>query len=203
MTEMQDEVFKRYGTGTGQVQNWSLFAPNVGKVFSFPLVEVRWDDDHFVPGSVTTQPRLPLILASFNEPADINDYFRYRDFRFRKYETNFIPNPPRGNDNTFDSNAWRDRISTSVRDDGDNMVAYLRWRWAKYKELNPDAPEPTQVILYMRGYSIPQPPGPDPWRFVYFGQYPVARWLPWQTRQSGTEALQRYDPAYDRYESVP
>jgi hypothetical protein len=203
LTDVQEKVLKRYATGTGQVQHWGLFAPDIGRVFAFPVVEVRWDDDHFVPGSVTTSPRDPVILPGYNEPEDINAFFRYRNFRFRKYETNFMPNPTHGADDKFDPKRWGGRISSSVQDDGKNMAAYLRWRWEMYKELNPDAPVPTQVILHMRGYFIPPPPGPDPWQFVYYGQYRVVRWLPWHIRQSGTDALEQYDPDNDRYESVP
>jgi hypothetical protein len=210
LDDFQKKRLKRYGQATTQPQSWGLFAPDVARTFYFPDVELRWDDDH-EPGPAETQPRAPVLLPAVNEPADVHAFFRVKDFRFRKYESNCTPAPARV-DLAFDPKGerWRSRIDSDVSENGDNMVAYLRWRWREYESEHAeeyrrehdgeDLPKPTQVILHMRAYAIPPPPGPDPWRFIDYGRHPVARWLPWREDQSGVRALQRYDPVNDRYE---
>jgi hypothetical protein len=200
LNELNRKYLKRYGQATNQPQAWSLFAPSVWRVFSFPALELRWDDDHD-PGPVETRALERVFLGAVNEPGDVDAFLRYKDFRFRKYETYFIPLPP-ASDGAFDpwSERWRDRIESDVREYGDNMVAYLRWRWERYEREHPGVPRPTQIILHMRGYAIPPPPGPSPWRFIDYGRHPVARWLPNDSDESGGKVLQRYDPLTDRYE---
>jgi len=204
LTTFHQKGLKRYGYATGQPQQWSLFSPNVARAFSFGRLEVRWDDDHFEGAAVDTHTQEPLVLPGFNEPEDINCFLRYKNFRVRKYEELIMITPPRTN-GVFDphSEAWRDRIADSVHDNGDNMKAYVRWRWLEYRRGHDDLPEPTQIILYMHGYEIPPPPGSSPWRFIDWGRHPVARWLPWKADQSGMRGFERYDPMTDRYESVP
>ncbi len=104
-----------------------MFAPNTARVFSFGSLEVRWDDDHFEGTAVDTHELEPLVLPGFNEPEDVNCFLRYKNFRVRKYEELIMPTPPRTN-GVFDphSDSWRERIADSVRDDGDNMKAYVR-----------------------------------------------------------------------------
>jgi hypothetical protein len=201
LNRLQSKWLKRYGQATGQPQAWSLFAPDVARTFFFPAVEVRWDDDHD-PWPAETHPHEPILLPALNEPDDVNWFLRYRDFRIRKYESACTPAPAR-EDLAFDPRGerWANRIESEVSENGDNMLAYLRWRWQQYQREHPgeDLPPPTQVILHMRAYAIPPPPGPQPWRYVDYGRHPVARWLPWGYDQSGVRALQRYDPLTDRY----
>lgn len=205
-TAFQQHTLKPYGQATAQPQRWSLFAPTVADVFSFGELEVRWDDDHLEPGSVATQPLEPLFLLGVNEPEDVHSFLRYKNFRLRKYETALTPVPSRP-DGVFDprTEAWRRRIASSVGDEGAKMAAYLRWRWREYqrRHAEDDLPQPTQVILHMHAFTIPPPPGPSPWRFTDLGRHPVVRWLPWKREQSGLQALERYNPLTDRYESVP
>lgn len=201
LSRLQSKWLKRYGEATGQPQAWRLFAPDVARTFCFPEVELRWDDDHD-PGPAEAHPREPVLLPALNGPDDINSFLRYKDFRIRKYESSCTPAPAR-QDLAFDPHGefWANRIESEVRENGENMVAYLRWRWREYQREHPgeDRPPPTQVILHMRGYAIPPPPGPQPWRYIDYGRHPVARWLPWGYDQSGAHALERYDPLTDRY----
>jgi hypothetical protein len=204
LTKVHKKGLKRYGQATGQPQQWSLFSPNISHALSFGRLEVRWDDDHFEGTAVDSQALEPLVLTGFNEPEDVNCFLRYKNFRVRKYEELIMPTPIiRGG--VFDphSEAWRERLDDSVRENGDNMKAYVRWRWEEYRLRHHELPEPTQIILYMHGYEIPQPPGPSPWCFIDCGRHPVARWLPWKSDQSGMKGFERYNPVTDRYESVP
>lgn len=203
VTKVHTSGLKRYAQATAQVQSWALFAPSVAEEFSFAVVEIRWDDDHLESGSAETYAFAPLLLPGVNEPEDINSFIRYQHFRIRRYEMQIAPTPTR-TDGVFDpkSERWRNRIVSAVDDDGDNMQAYLRWRWREYQQQHPALPPPTQIILHIRGYGIPAPPGPSPWSFDSYGLYPVARWLPWKADQTGTKALERYNPLTDCYESV-
>jgi hypothetical protein len=204
MNYVQKHGLRRYAQATAQHQSWSLFAPSVAEAFSFAAVEFRWDEDRLEPGLVEPYALPPIHLPGVNEPADVNSFFRYKNFRIRRYEMQIAPTPAL-TDGMFDpkSQRWRDRIVSCVDEDGDNMLAYLRWRWQAYHRQHPALPPPTQIILHIRGYGIPEPPGPSPWVFDSYGQYPVARWLPWKADQSGTKALERYNPLTDCYESVP
>jgi hypothetical protein len=206
LTKMDAKGLRRYAQATAQVQQWRLFAPGVSDDFSFAELEVRWDDDHFPPDTVNTHALEPLFLPGVNEPEDVNSFFRYKNFRMRRYEMHISPSPS-GRDGAFNPRTytWTDQIAEAIRDNGGNMAAYLRWRWREYQRQHPDLslPQPTQVILHVRGYGIPNPPGPSPWRFDEYGRHPVARWLPWKGDQTGVRALERYNPMTDSYESVP
>src|SRR6266404_1886628 len=55
---------------TGQVQAWWLFAPDVPRAATFPVVELRWDED----AESETIP--PVRLHTILEPDDPQCYFR-------------------------------------------------------------------------------------------------------------------------------
>jgi hypothetical protein len=206
LTAFQRQTLKPYSQVTAQPQRWGLFAPAVANAFSFGALEVRWDNDHLEPGSVATYSLEPLFLLGVNEPEDVHSFLRYKNFRLRKYETALTPMPVHDG-GVFEprTEAWRGRIAESVADDGAKMAAYMRWRWHEYQRQHADKalPPPTQVILHMHAFTIPQPPGPSPWRFTDLGRHPVVRWLPWKREQTGQQALERYNPLTDCYESVP
>src|SRR5262249_18725740 len=54
---------RRWSQATGQLQGWSLFAPNIGRHCVFPLLELRWDED---PRSApaAARPLAPLAASS-------------------------------------------------------------------------------------------------------------------------------------------
>jgi hypothetical protein len=62
LTELAYNLSKRWSQASGQLQGWSLFAPNIGRHPVFPLVLLRWDDDpHSVAG--LARPLTPLAAA--------------------------------------------------------------------------------------------------------------------------------------------
>jgi hypothetical protein len=220
----------RYGELTGQVQSWGLFAPNVWDSLPFPAVELRWDDDRLplvaaarylapLAGADPWQTALlarsawldvgpiarpPYLVLSENEPKDINHFLRMGRFRLRRLEggvlggvasSTLYPLDPR-------SDSWREGLEKIVRNDPAFLLAYLRWRVVGLLKDNPDWPVPRQVILHIRVYHIPAPPGPEPWGWEDLGQHPVARWLPEIHREPGCLPLDVYNPVADRFESL-
>ncbi len=176
-----------YGQAIGQEQSWSLFAPNVSEHSSFPAVQFRWDDPkkpqkEWLDDVSTLNPpgvRPPVTWLSENEPRDIHSYFRLGHFRLRRYEGNLDTALYRDGltgQRLLDN--WTERIRSRVREEGPCMHAFLRWKLREFQHQNPDVPPPTQVLLLVRTYTIPDPPGPRPWNWDYQGMRPLARWQP-------------------------
>src|SRR5262245_56720482 len=44
-TDLAHSAARRWSQATGQLQGWSLFAPNIGRHCVFPLPELRWDEE--------------------------------------------------------------------------------------------------------------------------------------------------------------
>jgi hypothetical protein len=198
-----ERVTERWAELTGQAQCWQLFAPDVADVIPFLAVELRWDDDRLPRAAARTAgrapPAPPVLLPSENEPADPGRFFRAGRFRLRRYETtlDLAPAPgrpfdPRGED-------WAAAVERDVRAGAEPMLAYLRWRLAAFRRARPDLPPPTQVVLHVRLYRVPPPPGPTPWRWEYLGQHRVARWLPGAPVPAGYLPVETYDPPSDSF----
>jgi hypothetical protein len=79
------------------------------------------------------------------------------------------------------------------------MLAYLGWKLAAFRRERPDLAPPTQVVLYVRLYRVPPPPGPTPWHWEFLGQHPVARWLPEVPVPAGLLPVEAYDPPSDSF----
>jgi hypothetical protein len=205
---------KHWSQLTGQPQNWSLFAPYILEVVPFPAVELRWDDQDWpdwadwadwaerplLPG----QRPAPVVVLSDNEPLDPHAFAHFSGFRFRKYEGNLTPYAS-AEDGSFDpeTSGWRKKIGDRVDDEPACMRNYLRWRLQVYQEANRGLPRPTQVILLVRAYKVPKPPGPDPWDWYDLGEDRVARWLPSAPLDTQKyEPVERYDPVEHHFERV-
>ncbi|MCI0463831.1 MAG: hypothetical protein L0Z62_43410 [Gemmataceae bacterium] len=61
LTDLAYNLSKRWSQASGQLQGWSLFAPNIGRHLVFPAVLLRWDDD---PQSVSGLSRSLTPLAA-------------------------------------------------------------------------------------------------------------------------------------------
>jgi hypothetical protein len=195
-----DKIASRWGEFLCQQQRWSLFAPGVWYETAFLAVEIRWDDG--LPGqqALRDSQRPPVYLRSENEPADINRFLRWGRFRLRKYEENLTPElGPASTETPGEARlSWKDRIESKVRDKSDTVLAYLRWRWQQYQQAHPDLPEPNQVILVVRTFHIPAPPGPEPWSWDGPDECPMARWQP----RSDGAAVEVYDPVAERFDTL-
>lgn len=179
---------RRWEEATGQLQEWSLFSPNVSRDSGFPAVVLRWDDEPWgAPG------RTELLLSD-NEPADIGRYFRVGYFRHRRVENAAIAYLT---DDPDETPAERDErreqaIERHIRDNGPTIRAFLRWRLDRYQEHHPDSEPPTQVILVERIYRmVPAEEG----RIAWSGPHttPLARWRP------GAPAVERYSVVGGRF----
>jgi hypothetical protein len=121
---------------TGQLQNWSLFAPAVTDESNFPAL-LLLADDNALPG--WTQEFDPvngfhvkfdagppqILLLSEVEPADIHRFFRGGDFRLRYYEGSFAVRAQPGEGASKDEHARR--MNQQVRQlDYDLARAYMK-----------------------------------------------------------------------------
>jgi len=199
---------KRWAQLTGQPQSWGLFAPYVGDELPFPAVELRWDDqdwpDWAARPTLSPQPPAPVVILSDNEPLDRHRYAKFGRLRLRKYEEQITPFAEI-KDYVFvpETTAWQEKIQKKVRKESDCMYNYLRWRLQVYQRANPDLPPPTQVILLVRTFKIPQPPGPDPWDWYDQGEHRVARWLPSAPLDPKQyRYVERYDPLTGYFERM-
>jgi hypothetical protein len=184
---VENDVLRRYAEATGQRQSWELFAPDVADRFAFVGVELRWDDDGLAPDPAPARvrpgavpPVAPVFLPGKVEPADLNAFVRLGGCRIRKYET-FIALDEVEGEVRFDAPAGDDPRPDArlvYPDVANQMHAYLRWRLAEFRRERPDLPPPTQVRLWVHSYRIPEPPGPEPWRWQDQGWDLVGVWVP-------------------------
>jgi hypothetical protein len=226
---------KRWSQLTGQPQNWSLFAPYIVEVAPFPAVEFRWDDQDWPdwaerPVPLNQRPA-PVVLLSDNEPRDRRWFAHLSGFRFRKYEGNLTPyaSAPDGH---FDpeTDAWHNLVLKVLDSSEGEPVCvhnYLRWRLKVFQQADPGLPPPTQVILLVRAYKVPRPPGPVPldaaaaalgtgivarlpkrpgpeaWYWYDLGEQRVARWLPSAPLDTKHyQPVEGYNPLWRHFERV-
>lgn len=169
---------RRYAEVTGLNQSWCLFAPGVFDAGAFADIELRWDDE--LAGSPAGPGgRRVVLLPDLNAPDDLSGYLRLGNSRLRKYESNIAVYVKRekGESEKEVNERWARAIKKLFVKQWDTMQAYMNWRWRLWKEDNPEAPTPRQIILVERCYWIP-PPGDEP--FAWDGPYTVtvARWQP-------------------------
>jgi hypothetical protein len=215
-------VLSRWSQLTGQTQTWSLFAPGINHVTTFPAAELRWDEP--LPAGLTVLAAAnpvqaatlmaglrsgkakppPTMLLSDNEPADLRSFFRVGSFRLRRYEET-LGLQLSGADDGVDQrrvDGWRQRIEDKVRGEWPVIRAYLGWRLAAFRHRRPDLPPPAQVILFVRVYQIPAPDEPPPPGFWSRpDQRPLARWLP-AAEEPGYLPIEMYNPVVERFERL-
>lgn len=195
--EGSTQVTNRWSQATLQFQQWSLFAPTIGTDCYFPallLSDVEPPEAPVEPEAAPARYRVHgKIILSDNEPADMQRYVRFGNFRLRKFENALFPylvprpqEPPRDTLERF-----RDKIKEYTKENMEMLGGYLRFRFQQTRE-----PTPRQVILLMRHYSLT---GPEGTTFVE-GPFtlPFARWLP----EAGS-ALDYFDPMTHCFESYP
>ena len=221
-----ETIVRRYTQLTGQDQEWSLFAPSVGKATGFPAVVMIWDDPPSAGPSVKEltlkhdeekgfdwwtaklPPRFELLLSE-NEPTDINDYLRFGKCRVRRYEGQLYfdpgPYPYPGKDDeptTYEKKQdLTDRLNRRVKrlltDYHDPALEYLKWRSKAWQRANPDREPPKQLILIERFYRIHGPLEERGWDGPL--QIPVARWLPDGPRNENQNVLEPFDFTDQRF----
>jgi hypothetical protein len=192
---------------TNQPQNWSLFAPQVGREVTFVAVELRWDrpakSGKKPGGREAPVPYAPELLLSENEPADPARFFRVGRFRLRKYESNLDVILREDDDETEAETRerWRKRIRGKVEREWDTIPAYLKLRCRAYLAEHPDRPRPRQVILLVRQYTIPAPGEFSRDWYRAPRSMKMARWQPGVSFDSGYE-VEVWNPVTERFEEV-
>ena len=143
------------------------------------------------------------LFLSDNEPPDARNFFRFGNFRLRKYESGLVPYL-REIDNgepaaTFER--WQREIRSHVDANTDYLLTYLKWRTATYERRHPEWGVPRQVILVERNYKM-LPPGDESGR-GWDGPtiLPLARWQPGATLANGQRRLERFNPVEKRFET--
>jgi hypothetical protein len=194
-------ITRRWEYWTGQVQVWSLFAPTFPTQASFPVVELRWQDEDrlgsalahslspLATGGILEGPALwaaaqqdqtlpPVRLRSVFEPEDRHEYFRPPGSfdRFFHYEMRLglilLPWGEIPVENCPDE--WRRAIEDRVRRQRRSLRAYLQWRVRQFQQEHPELPPPKQAVLSMRLYRTPLPGHPWVWQTPL--EQPLARW---------------------------
>jgi hypothetical protein len=220
-----EQVGDRWAELTGQMQKWSLFAPGVSADIPFLAVELRWDEEpdgarsavawvgaaatgQFLPAALcwaAMAPPPPVYLLSDNEPRDIHRYLRWGKFRLRRYESALDVSLHVFPDKEPEEMElkWRQQIFDRVADEATAMRAYLEYRWQTYQESHPNVPLPRQVILHVRVYRVPAPPGPEPWTWTGPVTRPMARWRPHVHDLAGAPPVERYDLIAERFDPLP
>ena len=218
-TEEFETIFRRYTQLTGQEQEWSLFAPSVGKATGFPAVLMISDDatsdgpsiremtlkfdavQGFNWWSAQTPPNIEMLLSE-NEPPDINDYLRFGKCRVRRYEGQLYFNPE-----PYEAESAKDlaerlnrRVHRLLGDYHDPALEYLKWRLKAWQRAHPDKAPPKQLILIERFYRI-HPPKKEEDNRGWDGplQIPVARWLTDGPRNENQYVLEPFDFAEQRF----
>jgi hypothetical protein len=186
---------------TGQVQAWWLFAPEVPRTSTFPIVELRWDDDaESVFRPAANLP--PLRLRTIIEPTDPQAYFRVPGSfeRLFHYEARLGLILSNWNEQTFAENAepWREAIKDRVRRQWRSIRVYLRWYVQHVQREHPEFPLPKQAILIIRMYQTPEPGHSS---VVWQGpvEQPLARWRPDTPPRPGELPVEVFDPIARRF----
>ena len=212
---------------TGQYQNWSLFAPTIGRECTFPALELRWDDPPksaaavgpiiagmaaFHPGEVLSiaeahqalrqMPPGPELVLSENEPVDLEHYWRFGYFRLRRYETNIVITlrPWEGEKLEEMHKRWSDAIRRHVDDYSEIIQGYLRWRLRHALKKWPERPPPRQVVLVLRRFHINDvDKAPPYWQGPF--TVPLARLQPGAAWDREHQALEWYDPVSEQFKA--
>lgn len=171
---------------TGQVQAWWLFAPDVPRGATFPIVELRWGDGaKSVRLHTTLEPNDPQ--SYFRPPSSFDRLFHY-EVRLGLLFANCTEQTV-----AEDPEFWRATIEERVRRQWRSIRAYLRWYVQYFARENPGLPPPQQAILLIRTYPIPEPGQPSlAWPTPL--EQPLARCRPDAPRQPGELPIEAFDP---------
>lgn len=173
----------RWGELSGQVQAWSLFAPEFGTQSIFPVVTC-------VPGDglvrITLQPKIfPEDPANyFRWPGPYSRIFGYEFLLAAVYWGYSEDSLKRHGEE------WRREVLDRVRRQQRSLVAYFQWNLDMFPKLDPDSPLPREMILQVAVFPTPRPGSNErPPSFLV----PLARWAP-DREEPGFLPVEAYDP---------
>lgn len=171
-----------YAELTGQLQGWSLFAPNVPHRAAFVSTELRWHDGRREWAESTTD--MPDVTR-FSRPLGEGRLMQY-DLHLRLLPLTWSPQAAQDN-----PAEWRRHTIEEVRIRQHALLAYLRWRLGQYHEHHAEAAPPDELVLWARLYDLPAPGQEGQWsepRLV-----PLGRWQPAVTPPPGCLPIQMQD----------
>jgi len=193
-------ILSRWELIFNQNQGWGLFSPGVGDWYSFPQVEMRWDDR--APGKPALPGgREPVMLRGLQEPKDLKSFTRWGPWRFQRYEDYFVALDLRAYEGESDedtANRRKRKIAEAMEREWTTATAYLNWRWRRYEQQHPDCPQPEQLILWVTSYVIARPE-PEPGKVGEPYAVPVARLRPGHFRGGIWAVLETFDPQIHQF----
>lgn len=228
LVETLEQSTRLWGQASGQAQDWSLFAPTIGRQCVFLALQLKWEEE---PASAPALAQQLAVLAagdpwqvaalelcqepqemawapetflSPNEPADLEHYLRIGFFRLRRYENNLVLylRPYEGETEEEKVQRWRTRIQGHVSEYGGMLHAYARWRLPQAMASLPGRSEPRQVILLLRRFQIQEPDQAPPF-WVGPDVVPLARWQPGVRPDEAHQLLEYWDPVSRRFQRMP
>ncbi len=180
----------RWGELSGQLQGWSLFAPNFGRHAALPEVIVETAGAPPVVYHSRFQREHPDTDIRLPETACRLFNYEYRlVFLFAGWSPESFAERPKD---------WHVEIEKRVRDQQRSLLAYLRWQRERYVREHPDAPPPTRLVL--NALLTPDPPAEAPWS----GRaepivLPLAAWEPDAAVPAGRLPVQMWDWTLRRF----
>ncbi len=187
-------VVDKYGQFTEQPQRWSLFAPNIRTQSTFLALELRFDDFEN-----------SLWLLSDNEPVDTKSFFRVGGNRLRGIEQNLEINFAFSLDETEEvaRERWREQIQEKLARDSEIMQAWIALRVKGFLEQNPQAPEPNEIVIHVRGYEIPSPDASIKEEAGKPYEMAIARWIPDHEYPEDVLPIEAFDPVTNQFVYQP
>lgn len=176
----------RYGQLSGQVQAWSLFAPDFGTQTIHPVVEFEFFDG---------TDRYLMCSDSPNLRVDPDNYFRWPGSHSRMVGYEFLLCVVYWgfNEDSLQQHgpAWRDAIRRHVLRIQKPLLAYFRLNLAMLKKAHPDLPQPRSATLKVSIHPSPAPgqrERPPPFTML------LARWNPDRKDDPTYLPVEAFDP---------
>ncbi len=184
----------KYGQFTEQPQRWSLFAPNIRNQSTFLALELRFD------GMEDS-----LWLLSDNEPLDTKSFFRVGGNRLRGIEQNLEINFAFSLDETEEvaRERWREQIHEKLARDSEILQAWVALRVEGFLKQNPQALQPSEIVIHVRGYEIPSPDAPIKDQAEKPYEMAIARWIPNQEYPENVLPVEAFDPVTNQFVYQP
>ena len=176
----------RYGELSGQVQAWSLFAPDFGTQTIYPIAEFEFGEgqERFLMRNE------PLVLR-----ADPERYLRWPGPNSRLVGSEFLLGVVywRFSEESLQQRGpeWQKAVREHVRRQQKSLEAWFRLNLAMLKRTHPNLPEPKAGILRVWIHPSPEPGERErPPAFTM----PLARWIPGRDPHDRNLPIDAYDP---------
>jgi hypothetical protein len=177
-----------YAQLTGQLQGWSLFAPNVPRHAAFVFVEMRW------PDRVSYRSSEQIAEGAFLRPPGTGRLLQYQ-LHLRLLALNWSQKEVRD-----DPQLVKRLGEEELRGRHQAMQAFMRWHLEQRRRQVPDEVAPDELVLWAQvipldsGASEYLSPGHDgPGEAFAAEKYPLARWRPGVTPPPACLPIELFD----------